>query len=164
MRELDVATRFSLVVVPLDTFLGLEAPEGQRRALIALGRHLQEDGLIVIDVVNPLTLPSDAEAGLVRLRLHGEFEGARLHIFDTIHIDHAAQVMEMHLIYDMSKDTVVSRETADIAIRWVYRFEMEQLCELSKLTVRQVYGDYDLSPYAASSPRMIFAVTRGVTA
>jgi SAM-dependent methyltransferase len=160
MRELDLGRTFSLVVVPLDTFLSLASKEQQRGALEALGKHLEEDGLLLIDVVNPLTLPSSAEEGMVRQRYRGEIAESRLSVFDAVQIDHAAQEMVMHLTYDVAGRTGIRRETAELTIRWVYRFEMEHLCSLSALGVTQVYGDYDLSPYESSSPRMIFAVTR----
>ncbi len=161
IRDFDVDRSFSLIVVPLDTFLNLTSVDEQLSCLKALRRHLKTDGILLIDVVNPLTLPAAWEEGLLRQRHRGYIGEETLTIFDSVHIDHAAQEMNMHLTYDISGSTGTLREVADLRVRWVYRFELAHLCALSELSVSQVYGDYDLDPYDSSSPRMIM-VAEGV--
>ena len=156
MTTFEFDTAFSLIVVPLDTFTSLHSVDRQRAACCKIGQHLDEAGLLLVDLVNPLTLPTAAEEGLVRQRHRCTVGAATYTVFDSVEVDPAAQQMVLHLTYEVSRDTALSREHADLAVRWLYRFEFEHLCALSGLCVVQVYGDYDLTPYEAASPRMIF--------
>lgn len=156
MTTLDLGRTFDLVIVPLDTFTSLQSPEQQYAALRVMARHLAGNGLVVIDLVNPAALPSPADAGIVRQRYRGPFAGGTLTISDSVEVDLAAQKMHMHLTYDLSTESGIARQCANLTVRWFHRFELEHLCTLSGLIVTQVYGSYDLDPYEDSSPRMIF--------
>jgi ubiquinone/menaquinone biosynthesis C-methylase UbiE len=156
MTAFEFDKSFSLIVVPLDTFTSLRSVEQQRAALLKIGEHLNAAGLLVVDVVNPITLPTASEEGLVRLRHRSTVGATTYTVFDSVEVDPAAQQMILHLTYEVSRDTELARECADLDVRWLYRFEFEHLCASAGLRVLHVYGNYDLSPYETASPRMVF--------
>ena len=66
-------------------------------------------------------------------------------------------LLELTHFYDQHKQGgVVERTTVTTHLYLFDRSEMELLLEQAGFVVKDVYGDYDLSPYLLDSPRMIF--------
>lgn len=155
MSDFDLKEHFPLIICPLDSFTALESTHDQVAALTLLGRHLDDHGMIILDLVNPHVLPDPDENGRTRRRFEARWGDETVLAYDAVDIDPAEQRMSMHLMYDSFDRTSIHRETAEVGIRWVYRYEMELLLERSGLRLSHLYGDYDLTPYASESPRMI---------
>ncbi|HZT95620.1 MAG TPA: class I SAM-dependent methyltransferase, partial [Chloroflexota bacterium] len=68
MTSLDLDRSFSLVIMPLDTLVGLATREAQEAALKRARACLLPEGLLIVDVLNPLVLPDLSESRLLRLR------------------------------------------------------------------------------------------------
>lgn len=161
MTGFDLSQSFSLVLVPLDTFSLLTNIDDRLRALICFRDHLDDQGLLIVDVVNPLVLPPASENGITRKRFD-VFDGTR-HVtaYDALDIDQASQAMVMHVTYETKQNgLVIEQETVDIPMGWVYRFELQLLLRLAGLEATHVYGDHDLVKYTANSPRMIVTAVR----
>ena len=63
--------------------------------------------------------------------------------------DAANQTIEEERLFEELEagGRVVSRTPATLALRWIYRFEMEHLLELSGFTVEALYGGFDRGPF-----------------
>jgi len=79
---------------------------------------------------------------------------ARTSNFDT-------QIDEHLLIYDLvGSEGVLRRMTVEMELRFLFRFEAELLLEATGFRLRDLYGDYNLDGYHASSPRLILVAEK----
>lgn len=155
LTELDLPVRFAMAVAPLDVFSHLPGAAEQQRALGGLKRHLVPGGLLVLDLANPHTLPSQEENGIVRERFRECAEGRAITVWISIETDAANQTIALHLSYDVSVGGPLTRQQTTLRLRWVYRYELELLLAAAGFDVDEVYGDYELGQYATNSPRLI---------
>ena len=62
--------------------------------------------------------------------------------------DAATQTIDEERIFEeLEAGQVVSRTHAPISLRWVYRYEMEHLLELSGFVVEALHGGFDRGPF-----------------
>jgi hypothetical protein len=65
-------------------------------------------------------------------------------------------LLELTHFYDQySQGGIVHRTVATTHLYLFERSEIELLLEQARFTVKNIYGDYDLSPFQLESPRMI---------
>jgi hypothetical protein len=77
--------------------------------------------------------------------------------------DLAGQSIETRVSYDIisAADSSVRRYSDTYLSRYLHRFELEYLLEISGWRTISVFGTYDLDPFDASTERMIFLATWG---
>jgi len=158
-RQLDLGDkRFRLAIVALNTFAHFLTAADQFAALISIRRHLDHDGLIVLDLHNPTSSSAKEAAGEV---LHGYTrpepgtENLVTQLVATT-ADQARQLLHVTLWYDVtSPEGQTSRTTIRMTTRYCYRYELEWMLLHAGLDTDQVYGDYDLSPYSGAAPRLL---------
>lgn len=127
-------------------------------ALTCLRAALHEDGLLAIDLPNPLTLVDDAPDGLLfhdwtRTDPETGHSILRLHSRRT---DPAAQRLDTTFIYDdIAPDGSLRRHLAPVTLRWYTLPELTLLLAAARFRVETVYGDWELGEYEAASPRLI---------
>ena len=153
--SLALHRQFNLVVVPFDTFTMLSSQDEQIRALAGGRAHMADSSLLVVDVINPLILPTPEQNGLRRPRFQAAMGESLVSAFDAVQVDLAAQTMLMTIWYEQAVESNRRVTEVELPMRWVYRHELEALMRLAGLRVCDVYGDYDLSPYEDGSPRLI---------
>lgn len=159
LRDFDLAERFALAIIPINTFMHCYDAEQQLACLRCVRRHLRSGGRLVIDVYQPdLEALLEADGRLVS-------DGA---VFDpetghtiqrTTHrrLDMANQTQHITFTLDeVATDGVVKRTTFPFRMRFVFRFEMELLLRLAGLSLEALYGSYELEPFESSSEKMIF--------
>lgn len=159
LRDFDLAERFALVIIPINTFMHCYDTEQQLACLRCVRRHLRSGGRLVIDMYQPdLEALREADGRLVS-------DGA---IFDpetgqtiqrTTHrrLDMANQTQHITFILDeVAPDGVVKRTNFSFRMRFVFRFEMELLLRLAGLSLEALYGSYELEPFESASEKMIF--------
>lgn len=165
MRHFDLRSRFDLAVVPLGSFHHLVSGTDQRSAISSIAEHLTTGGLLALDLVNPAPEWLLAADGTLVHQLTAPFPDAdgpevvtklvaRTLSFET-------QSERQLIIYDrLSPDGPVSRVLAEMELRYLFRYEAEMLISAAGFRQRDLYGDYDLSPYGDTSPRMIFVAEK----
>jgi SAM-dependent methyltransferase len=159
LRDFDLAGRFSLAIIPINTFMHCFDTEQQLGCLRCVRRHLRSGGRLVVDLYQPdLELLREADG---RLMSDGTvFDPATGHtIYRTTHrrVDLAAQTQHITFILDeVAADGTVRRTTFPFRMRFVFRFEMELLLRLAGLSLEALYGSYELEPFDSASDKMIF--------
>jgi len=160
LRTMDLGERYGLAIVALSSFQHLLTLDDQRQALERLAAHLQRDGLLLLDLVNPSPeWMSGGDGALVHQETapFPEPDGpellskfvARTSLFDI-------QTDEQLLVYDLvGSEGTLRRMAVEMKLRFLFRFEAELLLEATGFRLRALYGDYDLGAYHASSPRLI---------
>jgi len=166
MRTVDLAHRYGLVIVGLNSLMHLDSQAAQLAALANVARHLAPNGRLVVDLFNPeVVLPDAQQEGQLFLHcLKILPDGTHLLHFQSPRVDRASQVIDMTNYYDeMPPDGRVRRHMAPFSLRYLTVGELSLLVHQAGLAVEAVYGTYELDPFQNDSPRLIAVATHPPT-
>jgi SAM-dependent methyltransferase len=154
----QIAQQFALAIYPLNGFLHLTTGEDQHAALSNIHQALLPEGLLVVDLPNPhVTFEPDLDGQMILRRQFRSPEGHTWMSMVSTQTDLASQIQHMLLAYErMDDEGIVHRVTAQMDLRFAYRYEIEYLLRQVGFKVDDVYGTYDLDPYEGDSPNMVF--------
>jgi SAM-dependent methyltransferase len=158
VRDFDLPTAFGLVITPGRVFQLLLTPDDQRAALATIHRHLRPNGVLVLQLFDPLLdvcvafdgVPENTDRGTVVLPGSGHQV--------TRHVLHRTtdplnqlltEVWEFTELDDAG--TALRRDRETLRMRWTYRYEMRYLLEAAGFEIEADYSDFRGSPprYAA---------------
>ena len=164
MRTLDLPRKgFAFAFIPVNTFMHCLSIADQQAALCALYDHLRPGGTLVVDLYHPhpaSLLEADGRMVMQRQVLHPR-TGNSVQWFVARHLHTDRQIQEIAFLLDeIAPDGSVRRTTLSFPMRYVHRFEMELLLRQSDFRIADLFGDYDMSPFHADSPRMIFVARK----
>ncbi|HEX5040446.1 MAG TPA: class I SAM-dependent methyltransferase [Candidatus Limnocylindria bacterium] len=152
--------RFRLAILA-GVIAHLEGPEEALRALIAAGRLLQPEGVLIVDTIGPGGLPEDdlplsidwqrqmGDRRVVRrsrLARHESPEGLRVDYFTLTDV--------------IGPDGTIARLPAAFRLWYPSPSALVGLAEEAQLTVDAAYGSHDLEPLAGRSQRCILVLRR----
>jgi SAM-dependent methyltransferase len=150
---------FGVGVIALNGLLHVADPVEQRNVLASVRRALDPRGLLLIDVLNPTpeTLRG-MDHSLVHEGVWFKQDGTRVDKFAARRVAAATQVIATELWYDLTEpDGTLRRIATSMSMRYLHRSELELMLELAGFAEWQVYGSYDLEPFAEQSERLIVA-------
>lgn len=162
MRNFDLGRRFSLVMIPYRAFLHLLTVEDQKRALRCIHDHLVEGGRLVLNNFDPRleTIVAHRSSLGSALKLDSEFShpetGRRVLVWDTREYDVGEQIIRQYFVFEeLDEDGhVVSKRFNPLVLRYLFRFEMQHLLELSGFQVDALYGDFDRGPFRSGGEQV----------
>jgi SAM-dependent methyltransferase len=175
MASFDLGSRFSLILCAFGTFHHLRTVEQQLGCLASCRRHLQPNGSLVVDLINPDPAP--------RVSSDGEPDGERADDMSVeavewtagrrvrghasiIGCDRLLQCNDCEVTYEVFEADGTTRSLVEtFPMRMVFRYELEHLLARCGFRVTALYGDYDRSPFSEESLGMIVVaepVTGGV--
>jgi SAM-dependent methyltransferase len=162
MTSFDLHRTFPLVIVPFHTFHMLLTGEDQRRALLAVRRHLNPGGRLVIHNFDPRLewLSPGAAVPNQPREVRRPAAGSLVRVVPGLRDnDPVQQVMrEVWTFSEVGADgAVVAEEQEELAMRWVYRHEMRYLLELTGFVVEAEHSDFQLSPPAYGNEQIWLA-------
>jgi len=156
--RMDLLTKYKLIIVPYNTLMHFHSQEAHLGLLKRIKGWLAPEGMIIIDLPNA----GEAFAGMdtETLTLERTFvdqETGNLIMQQSVsRLDRAEQIMYVTWIYDeISSDNLLYRTVAPMVIRYFFLPEMRLLLTAAGLTLDEVYGDFDDSPFEDGAPRMI---------
>ncbi len=161
--QVELDQQFGLAYCGFNGFLHLLETEEQVAALRAWRRHLRPDGLLVIDVHNPHIEQFAAADGNLTLadQWIDPTSGYVIHKLVATEVDLADQIYTIHRFYDeIAADGVVRRTAITFETRILFRRELALLLRQSGYQSLRFYGDHDLIPWEADSPRIIVVARR----
>jgi SAM-dependent methyltransferase len=124
------------------------------RAFFSRGRaHLRPDGLLIIDVFNPSIAKLSRSLGAPYS--HKSFnllDGRRVEVEVDSEYDPDTQVLHFILTYRYERQII---HTKDVRMRCFFPEELLALCHLGGFDVVERFGDYDETPFQASSPKQL---------
>ncbi|MBI4496812.1 MAG: class I SAM-dependent methyltransferase [Chloroflexi bacterium] len=165
MREFDLEQQFEMALFALNTFAHLTTREDQIRALNSTWKHLNDGGLLLLDLNNVLGgryLEQDRELVLDWVRADPD-TGHTVMKLVSGYVDAVQQVQHLTFVYDETDAQGLTRRTALVFdLRYAYLPEMELLLERCGFSLEGIYGSYDLEPYTAESDRLILVARRWV--
>jgi SAM-dependent methyltransferase len=164
LEDFELAQRFRLAIMPFNTFMHLLTTEAQLAALDRIRRHLAPGGALALDMPNPGEAYAAQEQGLTLERTF--LDGDRtVQQFSSIALDRAAQLAHITWIYDSigpagaNAAGDLQRSIVPLTLRYTFPAEMSLLLDRAGLSLTHLYGDYDRSPFADGSPRMLVLAT-----
>jgi len=160
MRNFTLEERFSLCLIPFNTFLHMLTVEDQEATLKTIYKHLLPKGLLIISVFNPdLTRPQN----VVRLEVVKQVKDELVMRFYTQSFDFPNQTTSVQYMYDFVKsDGSLRRLVTPLRIRYIFYDEMRQLLTRTGYEIVSVYGDEKKSPFQSNSRLMIFVAQKTV--
>jgi SAM-dependent methyltransferase len=156
--KLKIDEKFSLVIIPYNTFMHFLTLEQQAALLKRAKGWLSEGGLIVIDLPNAGEAYSSLDTEAVILeRTFLEQETGHLVMQQSVsRLDRSEQNMEISWIYDeITGDGTVQRTIVPVTVHYFFLSEMTLLLRSAGFALETVYGDFDGSPFFDGCPRMI---------
>ena len=164
IRDFDVGQTFSLATIPFRPFQHLLTVDDQMATLRSIHNHLKPGGHLIFDAFHPnlAALAAGARPETEEMPPTELPDGricSRSGIVRAVHV--SEQISDISLVYyvtnpDGSKERVVH----DFNMRWFFRYEVEHLLARTGFVLRAMYGNFDRSAFADSSPEMIFVAER----
>lgn len=165
MRDFDLGRTFALVTAPFRPFQHLITVEDQMACLHAVRRHLDNDGLFVLDLFNPSLPLLIREDFTMEVGDEPEFampDGRKvLRRHRIVGRDHHNQVSDCEIIYYVTDpDGRTERLVHDFKMRYLFRYEAEHLLGRCGFRVEEVYADHDKSPLGSRDPGELIFLAR----
>ena len=163
MAELDLGERFNMAFAALNSFAHLHTTEEQLQALARMRRHLNPDGLLILDMFNPdMGRLLDARGQVALARVIPEPDtGHRLMRFYSEEVDLGQQLIHTTYIVDeIDVEGNIKRTLFPFTLRYVFRYEMELLLRHAGLEVEEIYGSYELDEFSRDSEKLIAVARR----
>src|SRR5690606_850989 len=150
--------RAKVTIIPYNTLMHFHTQDAQLRLLGRIRQWTAQDGALVIDLPNAGEAYAGMDTGAVTLeRTFLDPETGHLIMQQSVsELGRAEQLMRVTWIYDeVTGDGTVKRTVAPVVNRYFFLPEMQLLLRASGFHSVDAYGDFDYSPYADGSPRMI---------
>jgi SAM-dependent methyltransferase len=153
--------RFQAALIPFSTLALVTDVEARASCLERIHRHLEPDGLLLVDLPHP----GAADAPDVCLASHFRVPPWG-HLIDKIVEERRTPGGRQLLVryrYTVSRwadETVVDRFEVSFGLARLEFREVEQVLHATGFDVERVLGDYRGNPHGPRSPRMIFQARR----
>ena len=156
-RDFALPTKFALATCGFNSFLHLIDTHDQLAALQCWRRHLRPGGLLVLDVYNPQLAQLAAADGALSYAGAWEEEesGHWVQKFYASEAHLSDQITIVRRFYDEHTPQGLHRTTITFPTRILFRRELELLLHHAGYTGLKFYGDHDLAPWEADSPRIL---------
>lgn len=158
MCALQLGKKFHMAFIALGSFGHIITRKAQQQALAAIRAHLTASGTFILDISNEDARYMESMGGQMLHQGTWQTEDGSM----ITHFVSPASSSTMHLLdlthfYDMHRQGEAVRRTITRTQLYLFeRNETELLLEQAGFTIKDVYGNYDLSQYEHDSPRMIF--------
>ena len=154
-REFDLAKKFKTIVLPYNSINHLVEIESVAACLMAVGRHLDEDGRFIIDTFQPSLefLGKDTSAPLHVVTYLDPDEKVKVVMTETSAYDHASQVNKVTWHYEIGgkEDALIHR----MDMRIFFPQELDVLVRFCGFEIERKFGNYDESAFDSESPKQI---------
>lgn len=162
MRAFVAAPPVALVVIPFRSFLHLLTVEDQLAALRAIRASLAPGGRLALNVFVP---DPQVIARLDGQRVHQasftDERGRDCDLYAENRYTVADQRLNLRAILEVRDgDRAPETVSCDLALRLVYRYEMEHLLHRAGFEVEAVYGGFDRRPLGEADREMIWIARR----
>lgn len=151
-----------LAVIPFNVLMLIPDLTAERRVLAAAAAHLAPGGTLALDVMNPLTLPMDAETKPSPSEPRRSPHNGNSYIRNTMasRLDEG-QCQRIHGWYDeLLPDGKIAVTEYGFTWRMIFRYELELMLESAGFTIERLAGDFEDAPWTVDSRRMVVTARR----
>lgn len=155
MRDFSLGRLFNLITIPYRAFLHLLTPKAQRQALECIRKHLTDDGRLVFNIFDPNLEMIASALSLTGTNLRRDTEfihpetGNQVIVWYSGQYEPESQLLNAYFIFEEidTQGKVVQKTYSPLTLRYVHRYEMRYLLELSGYKVEALYGDFQRGPF-----------------
>ena len=155
MRDFDLGRRFRLVTCPFRALSHLLDVDAQLACLGSVRRHLADGGAFAFDVFDP-KLAMIAQGELPEsLVVTFDHDGREMRRYESVRYDTARQVLTVTFRFEGGPPELTG--TAELRLRWFYRYELEHLLARAGFTDVRFFGGFDRRPWGAGDETIVIA-------
>lgn len=153
-RSFRLKRKFKLIFIPFNSMQHLADRAGLERFFASVRAHLAPGGRFVLDVFNPHPgyLVRDTEELLPVFCYQDPRGKEQILVEEQYSYDRAAQVSRITWHYTRGRKRFASRK---LNMRCFFPQELDALLHYNGFKTLQKYGDFDLSPFTAASPKQV---------
>jgi len=145
-RDFSLETRFRLIYVVFNTFFGLTSQDEQVSSFRAVARHLTPDGVFVMEAFVPDVARFDRGQRVSAIRVAVDEVS-----LEVTHNDPLGQTSDtQHVV--IREDGI---RLIPVKIRFAFVTELDLMARLAGMRLRERWGDWDRSPFAAGAAKHI---------
>lgn len=167
MRDFSVDKKFNLVIIPYRAFLHMHTVEDQKRTLRNIWNHLAPGGHLIMNMFFPRIDVMDTyinQLGTVvkHVKTLEKKDGNTQIVYDSRQYSSYSQIITQYFIVEEIDQSglMVSKHYFPLTLRWVTKFEMEHLLELTGFKIVNLFGWFDKREFSDSSEEMIWVVQK----
>lgn len=166
MRDFDLKSKFSLVMIPFGPFNYLTSIEDQIRCLNCIKLHLNDSGALVMDLWYPdLRELWKSENGAEIVSVKTPFimpDGRRVSWgIRNISVDYNEQIIHEEMLYDIRyPDGHQEQRIYPSPMRYFFRYEVEHLLARTGFRTESIYAGFDKEPFGSTYPSEMVFVAR----
>ncbi len=155
MRNFDLGRQFRLVTSPFRALSHLLDVDAQLACLACVRRHLAPGGAFAFDVFDPrlevIALGEIPESFGTTF----EHDGREMRRFETVRFDVSRQVSTVVFRFEGGPPELTG--TAEVQMRWFYRYELEHLLARAGFGTTIFYGAFDRRAWPSEGETIVVA-------
>jgi SAM-dependent methyltransferase len=164
MTDFDLGEKVGLAIIPYNTLLHLE-PMAMQQAFNMVGRHMDDNGRLFIDIVNPMLAaqtPDDQMLSLERVMTDPE-TGETVVQMAASRVHLQQQVLHITWLFDVSppEGGAVHRTVVEADYHYLYPHEVELMLKATGFRMSRTYGSYEGRPFDEESERLLVLASKG---
>ena len=151
VRAVDLNKKFCVVIIGLNSLIMF--PMEERVVILKNAvRHLKPNGRVLIDIFNPLEFVEN-------IVHHGDTKIVNDVVYSRFFIpQREGEHWKILYLYDIVRNGNLTRKIAEMHLYPVNLEELKKEMQEAGLTILEVYGDYDFSPYDENKSERILVV------
>jgi SAM-dependent methyltransferase len=159
MRSFRLKRRYALIMIPFNAFVHCLSTDEQIAALVCCREHLLPGGMLAFDTFFPgkdIIIATDNMRVLEGEMTHPE-TGCPLRVYDTRSFDRVAQIQDSRMEIEVldAGGNVTATHRSRLAIRWIYKGEMELLLRVTGYDHWKISGGFEGRPLLKETDLMI---------
>jgi ubiquinone/menaquinone biosynthesis C-methylase UbiE len=161
MTSFQLEERYGLIVIGHNTLMHLTRQQVES-CLYCARHHLKPTGQLMLDVDNPVMManPSDDEFLVLERTAVESATGNNIVQMSSSWVDQQAQTRHITWIFDSSPRDggSIRRTVVNTDFHYLFAHQLEMIFDSCGLVLKDIFGDYDASPYSEDCPRMLMVV------
>jgi SAM-dependent methyltransferase len=164
MTDFNLNEHVGLVIIPYNTLLHLE-PAAMQKALQRIGSHMDDNGRLFIDVVNPMLAaqtPDDHMLTLERVMTDPE-SGEMVVQMAASWVKLQQQILHITWLFDASppEGGAIHRTVVEADYHYLYPHEIELMLKTAGFRMARLYGSYEGRPFDEDGERLLVLASKG---
>ncbi len=162
MANFSLSEKFSLIIIPFNSFQHLLTPHEQEECLRCVSKHLADNGRFAMSIFNPdIHFISERSKRPTRIFQQEKVDtktGNTYRLYEEASYNLAEQTFTVRFILEIidSSGKLISTEHFPVDFRWCWRWEMEHLLRICGFKVESLFGNYQKIPFPEAKELLIF--------